>query len=131
MRSDVTSKILHPTQHEYLSPTGIIPVVESYMTAVWDSLEKEGPKLEGVSIPLRSFVLFMLYGPSAYAFFGRSCPVVESYEPFNDFDDAFYLLVAGVPRVFLRRNLERLATLRRLFKKYFDGPHDDASEFVL
>jgi hypothetical protein len=131
MKSDITSKVLHPAQHKYLSPTGIIPIIESYTTAVWDLLEKEGSRFEGVSTPLRDFVLPVLYQASAYAFFGRSCPVVESYEPFNDFDGDFHLLLAGVPRVFLRKHIEGLATMHRLFEKYFDSPHDDASELVL
>jgi len=131
MKSDLTSKVLHPAQHRYLSPTGITPIAESYTATVWDLLEKEGSKFEGVSIPLRDFVLPVLYQASAYAFFGRSCPVVESFEPFNDFDKEFYLLLAGVPRVFLRKHLEGLATMHRLFEKYFDGPHEDASGLVL
>lgn len=131
MKSDLTTKILHPAQHKYLSPTGVIPVAESYTTAVWDLLEKEGSRFEGVSIPLRDFALPVLYQASAYAFFGRSCPVMESYEPFNDFDGEFYLLLAGVPRVFLRKHLEGLTTMHTLFEKYFDNPHEDASGLVL
>ncbi|KAF9646393.1 cytochrome P450 [Thelephora ganbajun] len=131
MKSEVTSKVLHPAQHKYLSPTGIIPIIESYTTAVWDLLEREGSSFEDVSTPLRNFILPVLYQASAYAFFGRSYPVVESYEPFNDFDRTFHLLLAGVPRFFLRKHTKGLATLHRLFEKYFDGPHDDASEMVL
>jgi hypothetical protein len=131
LKSDITSKILHPAQHKYLSPTGIVPVIESYTTAVWELLEQEGRGFEGVSTPLLDFVLPVLYQASAYAFFGRSCPVVESYEPFHDFDRSFHLLLAGVPRVFLRKHVQGLATLHKLFEKYFDGPHEDASEVVL
>ena len=131
MKSDITSQVLHPAQHKYLSPIGVVPIMESYTTAVWDLLEKEASRFEGVSTPLRDFALPVLYQASGYAFFGRSCPIVESYGPFNDFDGSFHLQLAGVPRVFLRKHLEGLATLQRLFEKYFDGPHDDASEFVL
>jgi len=131
MKSDVTSNILHPAQHKYLSPTGVIPIIESYTTAVWDLLEKEGSRFEGVSTPLRDFVLPVLYQASAYAFFGRSCPVLESYEPFNDFDRTFHLLLAGIPRIFLRKHIKGLDIMHRLFEKYFDGPHEDASELVL
>ena len=131
MKSDITPKILYPVQHKHLSPNGIIPVIESYTTDVWGLLEKEGSRLEGVSTPLRDFVLPVFYQASAYAFFGRSCPAAESYEPFNDFDSVFHLLLAGVPRVFLRKSTKGLATMRRLLEKYFDGPHDDASELVL
>ena len=131
MKSDITHKVLHPAQHKYLSPTGVIPIIESYTTAVWDLLWKEGSRFEGVSIPLRNFVLPVLYQASAYAFFGRSCPAEETYGPFNDFDRSFHLLLAGVPRVFLRKHIEGLAAMHRLFERYFDGPHKDASEFVL
>ena len=131
MKSDLVPNVLHPAQHKHLSPTGVIPIVESYTTIVWDLLEKEGSKFKGVSVPLRDFVLPVLYQASAYAFFGRSCPAVESYEPFTDFDNDFHFLLAGVPRVFLRRHLEGLATMHTLFEKYFDGPHEDASELVL
>jgi len=131
MRSDVTSKILHPAQHKYLSPTGIVPIVESYTSAIQDLLEKEGSRLEGVSTPLHDFVVPVLYQASAYAFFGHSCPVAESYKPFNDFDKTFHLLLAGAPRVFLRTHVNGLATMHRLFEKYLDGPHEDASELVL
>lgn len=131
MKSDITSKILYPSQHKYLSSTGVVPIVEAYTTAVWELLEAEGSRLEGASTPLLDFALPVLYQASAYAFFGRSCPVMESYEPFHDFDSTFHLLLAGVPRVLLRKNVHGLATLHRLFGKYFDGPHEDASEFVL
>jgi hypothetical protein len=130
MKSDIAFDVLHPAQHKHLSPTGVIPIVKSYVTAVWDLLEKEGSRVEGTSTPLHDLVLPVLYQASAYAFFGSSCPAVESYEPFNDFDRTFYLLVAGVPRVLLRKNIEGLATMRRLFEKYVDGPHEDASELV-
>lgn len=131
MKSDLTYKVLHPSQHKHLSPTGVVPVIKSYTAAVWDLLEKEGSRLEGVSTPLRDFVLPVLYQASAYAFFGHSCPVAESYGAFNDFDRTFHLLLAGVPRVFLRKNIEGLATMHKLFEKYFDGPHEDAWEMVL
>jgi len=131
MQSDITPKVLFPIQHKHLLPTNVIPVVESYTTAVWDLLKKEGSRLEGVSTPLRGFVLPVFYKASVYAFFGRSYPVAELYEPFNDFDGSFHLLIAGLPRVFLKKSTEGLATMHRLLGKYFDGPHDDASEGVL
>ena len=131
MKSGITSEVLHPTQHKYLSPTGIIPIVETYTTAVWDLLGKRGLRFEGVSTPLRDFVQPVLYQASAHAFFGRSRLTEESYEPFNDFDGDFYWSLVGVPRVFLRKHTEGLATMHRLFEEYFDGPHKGASEFVL
>lgn len=131
MNSDITSEILHPTQHKFLSPAGIVPTVESYTATVWEILKKEGSKFEGVSTPLLDFAMPVIYQASAYAFFGRSCPAVESYKPFRDFDRTFHLALAGVPRFFLREHAEGLATLQKLFAKYFDGPHDDASELVL
>jgi hypothetical protein len=131
MKSDIIPKVLYPTQHKHLSPTGIIPVIESYTTAVWGLLEKEGPRLEGVSTLLSDFVLPVFYQASVHAFFGRSYSVAESFEAFNDFDRTFHLSLAGVPRVFLRKSTTGLATMHRLLEEYFDGPHDDASEFVL
>jgi len=131
MESDITPKVLFPIQHKHLLPTNIIPVVESYTTAVWDLLEREGSRLEGVSTPLHDFVLPVFYKASVYAFFGRSYPVAELYEPFNDFDGSFHLSIAGLPRMFLKKSTEGLATMHRLLGKYFDGPHDDASEAVL
>ena len=109
----------------------VVPIVESFATIVWELLEKEGSKSEGVSIPLLDFVLPVIYRSSAYAFFGRSCPAVETYEPFRDFDGSFHLSIAGVPRVFLRKHTKGLHNMHRLFEKYFDGPHDDASVLVL
>jgi len=105
--------------------------VETYTTAVWDLLEKQGSELEGSSVPLLDFVLPVLYQASAYAFFGSSCPITESFEPYYDFDKSFHLVFAGVPRVFLRKHIGGLVTLIRLFETYFDGPHGDASELVL
>ena len=131
MKSGITSEVLHPTQHRYLSPSGIIPITASYTTAVWDLLGKGGVKLEGVSTPLRDFVLPVLYRASSYAFFGRSSISEESYEPFNDFDTDFYWSLVGVPRIFLKKHAKGLATMHRLFEEYFDRPHKDASEFVL
>ena len=131
MKSDLTSEVLFPTQHRHLSPTATLLLIESYTTAVWDILEKEGHGLEGVGTPLRDFVLPVFYQASSHAFFGRSCPAMELYGPFNDFDRDFHLALAGVPRVFLRKHVEGLTTLHRLFERYFDGPHEDAPELVL
>ena len=131
MRSGVMSEVIHPSQHKHLSPTNIIPIIESFTTIVCDLLEKEGSRLEGISIPLSDFVLPVLYQASGYAFFGRSLPAMELYEPLNDFDGSFHLALAGVPRVFLRKHAEGLAAMHRLFEKYFDGPHKDVPEFVL
>src|SRR5882762_980498 len=100
MKSDITSEILHPTQHKYLSSTGVVPAIESYSTAVWEVLEKEGSKFKGVSTPLLDFALPVLFQASAHAFFGRSCPAVESYKPFRDFDRTFHFALAGLPRFF-------------------------------
>lgn len=131
MKSEITPKVLFPIEYKHLLPTKIITVVESYTTATWDLLKKEGSRLEGISTPLRDFVLPAFYEPSVYAFFGRSYPVAELYEPFNDFDGSFHLSIAGLPRVFLKKSTEGLATMHRLLGKYIDGSHDDASEGVL
>ncbi|KAF9646730.1 cytochrome P450 [Thelephora ganbajun] len=131
IESDLLSKVLRPTLHRHLSPTGLGPTIKSYTTAVWNLLERESSRFAGVSTPLRDFVLPALYQSSAYAFFGRSCPVLESYQAFNDFDTDFHLSLADVPRIFLRKSTEGLATMNRLFEKYFDGPHEGASEYVL
>jgi len=104
---------------------------KAFGRAVWDLLEKEGSRFEGVSTPLRDFILPVLYQASAYASFGRSCPVLESYEPFTDFDRTFHLLLASIPRIFLRKHIRGLDTMHELFEKYFDDPHEDASELVL
>ena len=92
---------------------------------------QEGSRFEGVSMPLREFVLPVLFKASAYSFLGSSCPAEKAYGPFNDFNGSFHLLLAGVPRIFLRKQTEGLATMHKLFEEYFDGPHEDASEFVL
>ena len=84
LESNVTTGILNPIQHKHLSPTGVIPVIESYTKTAWELLEREGSRLEGVSIPLHGFVLSVLCQASACAIFGRSCPAVELYEPFSD-----------------------------------------------
>jgi len=101
--------------HRYLLPTGVTPLIESYITAVLDLLQKEGSRLEGVGIPLRGFVLPVVSQASSYAFFGRSFPAVELSEPFHAFCENFYLLLAGVPRVFLRSYTNGLATVHTLF----------------
>lgn len=131
MKSDVISKIIHPAQHKHLSSTGIAPVIESYTATVWELLERKGSRLEGTSFQLLDFVLPVLYEASAYAFFGRSCPVAETYGPYYDFDRMIHLAISGLPRLFLRKHTKGLATMQRSFERYFDGPHDDASELVL
>jgi len=131
IHSDVTSKLLYPALQRYLSPTGIIPTVESYTIAACELLEKNGSRLEGVSTPLHDFVLPVVYQASAYAFFGRSFPAEGLWGPFNDFGGSFHLMLAGVPRDLLRTHVNGLATMHKLLREYFDGPHDDASELVL
>ena len=131
MKSDIVSEVLRPAQHRHFSSTGIVPIIEIYTATIWDLLRKEGARLEGISTPLYDFIRPMLYQASAYALFGCSFPVAESYEPFNDFNKSFHLSLAGVPRVFLRKHVEGLATMDELFEKYFDGPHEDASGSVL
>jgi len=131
MKSDIVSEVLLPAQHRHFSSTGIVPTIETYTATIWDLLRKEGARFEGTSTPLHDFIRPVLYQASAYALFGCSFPVAESYEPFNDFDKSFHLSIAGVPRVFLRKHVEGLATMDELFEKYFDGPHEDASGTVL
>jgi len=130
MKLDIVSETLRP-QHRHFSPTGLIPTTETYTIVIWDLLRKEGSRFEDVSTPLRDFIRPVLYQASAYAFCGRSCPVAELYEPFDDFENNFHLSLAGIPRVFLRKHVEGLVTMNRLLEKYFDGPHEDALEFVL
>ena len=131
VKSDIVSEALRPAQHRHFSSTGIIPIIETYTTTIWDLLRKEGSRFEGVSTPLHDLVHPVLYQASVRALFGCSFPVVEFYEPFNDFDKSFHLSLAGVPRVFLRKHVRGLAAMDELLEKYFDGPHEDASGSVL
>ena len=130
-KSEVASKILYPTLHRYLSATEIIPIVESYTTTTWDLLEREGSMLEGVGTPLSDFVIPVVSQASGYAFFGRSFSAAEFCKPLNDFNGGFHLFLAGLPRAFLKKHTNGLAKMQWMFERYFDGPHDDASELVL
>lgn len=124
---------MFPTSHKLLSPKYVQPVVDKYIALTYGFLEERANQYNGLSIALRDFIVPLTFDASARAFFGKDCPVGDMLKPFRSFDDNFHLLLAGIPKIFMRgpfKALDELATIVQ--ERYLSKPDalDDASELI-
>jgi len=122
-----------PMSHKLLSPKFIQPVVDKYTALTYNHLEERASRYNGLNVPLRDFIVPLMFQASGHAFFGQHCPVDDLLKPFRLFDDSFHLILAGVPKMFLKAPvtaLENLATI--VEEKYLvkSNAMDDASDIV-
>jgi hypothetical protein len=121
---------LFPTSHKLLSPKYVQPVVDKYTALTYQHLEERANDYNGLNAALRDFIVPITFRASSHAFFGQHCPVNDLLEPFKLFDGSFHLLLAGVPKVFMKGPANALDELSTVIENYFlkpDAP-DDASD---
>ena len=124
---------LFPMSHKLLSPKYVQPTVDKYIALIHRYLEERMDQYDGLNIPLRDFIVPLTFEASAHAFFGKNCPVGDLFKPFRLFDANFHLLLAGIPKIFMKgpaKALDQLATI--IEERYLSKPDalDDASEIV-
>ena len=122
-----------PMNHKLLSPKYIQPVVDKYIALTYQLLEERADQYHGMNAALRDFVVPLTFDASGRAFFGEHCPVDDLFGPFKLFDDNFHLLLAGVPKMFMRGPVAALDDLATIIdQKYLSKPGamDDASDLV-
>jgi hypothetical protein len=119
-----------PAHHRYMSPQEIKPLLKNYGKHAYDSLMEARDKFDGANALLIPFIIPPAYDAAAYAFFGRSFPAKETYEPFKSFDGIFHLKLAGIPEFFLKKNFQDWYKVQNLIEDYLKTPHDDSSGVV-
>ena len=119
-----------PAHHRYLSQQEIKPILKNYAKHAYEAIMESRDKFAGASTPLIPFIIPVAYKANAYAFFGRSFPAEESYEPFKSFDSVFHLKLAGVPEIFLQKSVRDWYKVHELIKDYLKTPHEDAIALV-
>ena len=124
---------LFPLNHKLLSPVYVQPVVDKYIALTYQYLEERADQYNGLNTTLRDFIVFLAFDASGHAFFGKDCPVDDLFKPFKVFDDYFHLLIAGVPKIFLKdavNSLNELATI--IEERFLSKPNalDDASDLI-
>ena len=122
-----------PMNQKLLSPKYVQPIVDKFIALTYQNLEERANKYDGLNIALREFIVPLTFDASGHAFFGKDCPVDDLFEPFKLFDNSFHLLLAGIPKIFMRgpaNALDQLATI--LEERYLLKPDalDDASDIV-
>ena len=123
---------LFPMSHKLLSPKYVQPVVDKYTALIARYLEERTERYDGLNIALRDFIVPLTFHASSYAFFGKDCPVEDLFEPFRVFDHHFHLLLAGVPKTFMKGPVRALNEMVKTLERYLSKPGalDDASEMV-
>ena len=124
---------LFPMNHKLLSPKYVQPVVDKYIALTYQNLEERANQYNGLNVALRDFIVPLTFNASGHAFFGKDCPVNDLFEPFKLFDDNFHLLLAGVPKMFMKgpvRAFDELAIV--IEERYLSRPDalDDASDLI-
>ena len=122
-----------PMNHKLLSPKYVQPVVDKYIALTHRHLEERANQYDGLSIALRDFIVPLTFEASGHAFFGQHCPVNDLFEPFKLFDNNFHLLLAGVPKMFMRGPVTALDNLATIIEEGYllkPGAMDEASDVI-
>ena len=122
-----------PMSHKLLSPKFVQPIVDEYIALTYDHLEERANQYNGLNVALRDFIVPLTFQASGHAFFGQHCPVDDLFKPFKIFDDGFHLILAGVPKMFLKAQviaLDHMATI--IEEEYLSKPTamDEACDMV-
>jgi len=140
--ADVVHRLAHapfmqetffPMNNKLLSPKYVQPVVDKYIALTHSHLEERAAQYNGLNVALRDFIVPLTFQASGHAFFGPHCPVDDLFGPFERFDNNFHLLLAGVPKMFLKTPVAALGDLSTIIEeKYLSKPNaiDDASEMI-
>lgn len=120
----------YKAHHEELSPIKVASVLQRYGILAYESLQSTLNKLDNGSTTGLSFIKPPAYDAAAYAFFGKTFPSRESYEPFKTFDEGFLLLQTQIPRFLLKKPIQAREKLIKMFEKYLSSPHDDCAGLI-
>lgn len=122
-----------PMNHKFLSPKYVRPVVDKFIALTYQHLEERASQYDGMGIALRDFILPLTFDASGRAFFGENFPGDDLFEPYKLFDGGFPLLLAGVPKVFMRGPVNAFDDLTTVIEeRYLLKPNamDDASDLI-
>ena len=124
---------LFPTGHKLLSSKHVQPIVDKYIALLYGYLDERANQYDGLNIALRDFIVPLTFDASAHAFFGKDCPISDLLKPFRLFDNNFHLLLAGIPKMFMKGPVKALDDLVSIVvERYLSKPGalDDASELI-
>ena len=124
---------LFPMNHKLLSPAYVQPIVDKYIVLTYQYLEERANQYNGLNVALRDFIVPLTFDASGHAFFGKDCPVHDLFKPFKLFDDSFHLLLAGVPRMFVKGPVNALDELTTIIEERYlskPGALDDAFDVI-
>ena len=119
--------------HKLLSPKHVQSAVDKYTALTYQHLEERANQYNGMNVALRDFIVPLTFDASSRAFFGKDCPVNDLFKPFKLFDDNVHLILAGVPKMFVKGPVTALDDLATIIEeKYLSKPNamDDASDLV-
>ena len=131
--SPVMQEVIFPLNHRFLSLESVQPVLDKYTTLTYQNLEERADKCNGMSTALGDFIIPLTFDASSHAFFGKHYPLDELAKPFKVFDDSSHLLLAGVPKMFVKGPIAALDELAMIIEeKYLLNPDamDDASDII-
>ena len=133
VHSTVLQEVIFPLNRKLLSAKYVQPVVDRYTTLTYQHLEERADQYNGMKVALRDFIVPLTFDGSSRAFFGKHCPVNDLFKPFKLFDDNVHLILAGLPKMFMKGPVAALDDLATIIEeKYLSKPDamDDASDLI-
>ncbi|KAJ7771931.1 cytochrome P450 [Mycena maculata] len=88
----------YPDHHRLLSPKSIGPILDRYAQYAFEDLTPKIASMNGKAVNLFDLLIPPAFTAASAAFFGRELPAQELYSDFAEFNDAFHLITAGIPR---------------------------------
>lgn len=122
-----------PASHKLLTQKYVQPTVDKYIALTYQHLEERTNQYNGLKVLLRDFIVPLTLEASIRAFFGKDCPIDDLFKPFKLFDDSFHLLLAGIPKMFMKGPVKALDEMTTMIEERYlmkPGALDDASEMV-
>ena len=131
--SQIMKEDIFPMGHRLLSPKCVQPVVDKFIALTYQHLEERAHQYNGINVALKYFIVPLAFDASSRAFFGKHFPVNDLFKPFKLFDQSIHLILAGVPKVFMKGSVTALDDLATIIEeKYLSKPNalDDAADLV-
>lgn len=120
----------YKAHHQQLSSASVVTVLQRYGTFTYEALQNTLDKLKDNNTTGLSCIKLPAYDAAAYAFFGKTFPSRESYEPFKTFDEGFLLLQSQIPRFLLKKPIQAREKLIKMLEAYLLNPHDERSGLI-
>ncbi|EMD31428.1 hypothetical protein CERSUDRAFT_109437 [Gelatoporia subvermispora B] len=109
-----------PAQHRALAPSNVPELLSAYAERAFELFSKAIDGADGTSMSLIQFIIPPTYCAAAAALLGKDFPAMETYAPFRKFDDAFPLMLAGLPRFMLPGPHKAWWEVIRLIEQYLE-----------